>query len=204
MRPSQTLPEGYLQIGMFDITKNMRLVFLLNFIGLGLAVLFGGLFTGLLFALRPAEAAAGLSVEINNLGQIGLLVLGLLLLTAAMVVLHEAAHGLFFWLFTHRRPIFAFKGAYAYAAMPGWFFPRRYYLAVGFAPLVLLSLAGVVLMLFAPPAWFLGLIVFLVSNAAGAVGDLWVMGWLLLQKPGVLAQDQGDAVTLYALAAPPS
>lgn len=197
MQPSQALPEGYTLTGTFDITQNARLVLLLNLLGLGLAALFAALFTSLLFALRPAEAAAGFSVEITHLGQIAGLVVGLIALTAAMVVLHEAAHGLFFWLFTRSVPKFAFKGAYAYAAAPGWYFPRRYYLVVGLAPLVLLSLAGCALMLVIPPAWFLALVFFLVSNAAGAVGDLWVMGWLALQKSGVLAEDRGDAVVLY-------
>lgn len=199
MRPSQTLPEGYRQTGLFDITRDRRLVLLLNLLGLGLAALFWGVFSALLFAIRPAEAAAGLALEITRAGQMGLL--GLVLVSVVMVALHEGAHGLFFWLFTRRRPIFAFKIAYAYAAMPGWYFPRRAYLVVGLAPLVLLSLAGVALMGVVPPGWFLGLLVFLVSNAAGAVGDLWVMGWLLVHPRGTLAEDRGDAVALYEKAA---
>lgn len=197
MQPSQTLPDGYCLTGTFDITRNGRLVLLLNLLGLGLAAGFGGLFNGLLYGLRPFEATAGLSTEINNPGQFLGLILSLILITAAMVVLHEAIHGVFFWWYTRSRPKFAFKIAYAYAAAPGWYLPRRHYLVIGLAPLVLISLGGIILVLFIPPGWFLGWFIFLVSNAAGAVGDLWVMGWLLLQKPGVMAEDRGDAVALY-------
>jgi hypothetical protein len=62
---------------------------------------------------------------------------------------------------------------------------------------VLISLAGVVLFAFASPAWLLPTWFVLIMNAGGAVGDLFVAGWLICQPPGCFAQDRGDAVTLY-------
>lgn len=199
LKPRQTLPEGYRPIGTFDITTNPRLVLILNLVGLGIAAISAWVFSALLAWLRPQEAKTALAVEINSLGQLFGIILGLVALTALMMVLHEAAHGLFFWLFTRSRPQFAFKVVYAYAAMPGWFFPRWHYLVIGLAPLGLLSLLGIGLMAVMPPQGFLALILFLVGNAGGAVGDLWVMAWLMRQPPDVLAEDRGDAVTLYRL-----
>jgi hypothetical protein len=120
-----------------------------------------------------------------------------LVLTFLMIVVHELIHGLFFWLFTRERPTFGFKGAYAYAAAPDWYMPRNQYAIVGLAPLVLMTLAGLVL-LPVIPVWAIPALLFVVvTNAAGAVGDIAVVGWLLLQPRATLVNDIGDAVTLY-------
>jgi hypothetical protein len=99
--------------------------------------------------------------------------------------------------FTRTRPVFAFRGYYAYAAAPGWYFPRRQYILVSLAPLVLLSLLGLVALVFVPAGWFLPVILFMSFNGGGAVGDLAVFFWLLRQPSTCLAYDVGDAVTLY-------
>lgn len=65
------------------------------------------------------------------------------------------------------------------------------------APLVLLSVLGVALMAVVPASWFLGLLFILVTNASGAVGDLWVVIWLCASRAERYAKDSGDAVTLY-------
>jgi hypothetical protein len=114
-----------------------------------------------------------------------------------MLVLHELVHGAFFWLFTHQRPHFGFKGAYAYAAAPDWYIPRRQYMLVGISPLVVLSLLGVLLLPVLPAGALLPWLVALAGNAAGAVGDALIVGWLLFQPDSVLVQDHGDAVTVY-------
>jgi hypothetical protein len=101
-----------------------------------------------------------------------------------------------FW-FTRTRPVFAFRGYYAYAAAPGWYFPRRQYMLVSLAPLVLLSLLGLVLLAFVPAGWFLTVISFVAFNGSGAIGDLAVFIWLLRQPSTCLAYDVGEAVTLY-------
>lgn len=197
MIPTRDIPADYVPVGSIDIATDRRLLLGLNLLGLVLLVLSAWFFTRLLFVLRPDEGAASLEVEISGLGQFALLVVGLLVLSAVMVALHEAAHGLFFWLFSGSRPRFAFKGVYAYTAMPGWYFPRRFYAVVGLAPLLLLDLAVVLLLKVVPTGWLAALILFLVSNTAGSVGDLWVVTWLLTSPPGTLAEDRGDAVVFY-------
>jgi hypothetical protein len=112
-------------------------------------------------------------------------------------VLHELIHGLFFWLFTRTRPAFGFKGAYAYAAAPGWYIPRSQYIIVGLAPLVLITLGGFALLVVVP-AWLIPALLFVVvMNGAGAVGDIAVVGWLLVQPRATLVHDLGDAVAIY-------
>ena len=197
MKPTQTLPDNYHPIGSFDLRNNPQKLLQLNILGLFLFAGTGWLFSALLFALRPEEARSGLVIGFSSLGGIVQAILVVVGLTALMIVMHEAVHGAFFWIFTRTLPKFAFKGVYAYAAAPAWYLPKTQYLLVALAPLVLLSLLGVALMLVVPAGGFIILLLFLVSNASGAVGDLWVVGWLLRQPNSCYANDQGDAVTLY-------
>lgn len=55
---------------------------------------------------------------------IGIVVGGLIATYALTIVLHEAVHGVLLWAFTWTRPVFGFKGWYAYTDAPGWYLPR--------------------------------------------------------------------------------
>ena len=66
-------------------------------------------------------------------------------------VLHEAVHGLFFWLYTRDRPRFGFKGWYLYASAPGWYLSRNRFLVVGLSPLVTMTAAALGLAMVVPP-----------------------------------------------------
>lgn len=197
MKPTQSLPGNYHPAGVIDLSKSLRLAVVLNIAAIPLAALSGILFFHALGWLRPVESNRYLSLSISSLGE------GLLFLVSViggaflMIVLHEAVHGFFFWLFSHSRPVFGFRGAYAYAAAPGWYFPRGKYLWIGLSPLVVLSLAGVALMTFIPPTLFLILLYILILNFSGAIGDLLVCGWLLLKPVGTLVLDHGDSVAFF-------
>ena len=82
-------------------------------------------------------------------------------------------------------------------AAPDWYLPRNPYLIVGLAPLVLLTVLGLGLLpvlprSVLPPAWFA-----LTFNAAGAVGDMVVVGWLLTKPRSVLVNDEGDKFSVF-------
>jgi hypothetical protein len=151
--------------------------------------------------LRPDAAPVLILQGVGVLGAVGVLLLWIISLAAAtliMIVLHEAVHGIFFWLFSGRFPQFGFKGYYAYAAMPpGVYLQRDRYILTGIAPAVLLTLGGLA-MLPVLPAWTLPtLLFFLAGNASGSVGDVLVVVWLLSKPPGVLIEDNGAVMVLY-------
>jgi len=193
MQPTQTLPPDYMPYFTLDLSKSKRLVLLLNVLAIGLFIGFGYLFLRAAMALLPSGYTA--VQEDCFLSSLGFSLLAYLL----MLVLHELVHGLFFWFFTRQRPRFGFKGAYAFATAPGWYFPKRHYLAVGLAPLVALTLLGLLILQILPEGWLLPWLVAVAGNASGAIGDLLIVGWLLTQPEPVLIQDQGDAVTAYRL-----
>lgn len=198
MHASQTLPERYREAGTLDIARDRNLVIILNIAGLILVALSGWLFFQAIIRFRPDDAARGLSrVTIHNLIDLAGLIFWILLLTVVHVILHEAVHGLFFWIFTGARPRFAFRWTYAYAAAPGWFIPRNAFLVTTLAPLILISLGGLAMVPIFPPAGLLATWYILTMNAGGSVGDLLVAVWILRHTRHCRIQDRGDAVTLY-------
>jgi hypothetical protein len=197
LQPTKILPEGYSQAGILDLSSNRPVLIWLNIAGLGLFFLFGWIFLQILIMLRPLDVSEGLVVNLSNPVSIVLSCIVFILLNILMIILHEAAHGVFFWAFTRSCPEFAFRGLYAYAALPDWYLPRNMYLVTCLAPLVLISLAGILLLVFVPSKFFWSILVLMTLNASGAAGDFLVAAWLLLQPPTCLANDRGDAFSLF-------
>lgn len=191
MKATQRLPENYTLHGVFDI-HNVRLALLLNVVGIGLLFLFGWLFMAVADRLNDSFALMGL-------GQIFSLLSwwGILLALLVVIVLHELSHGLFFWLFSGERPFLGIGPGYAYAAAPGWYFPRNQFLLIGLAPLVLISGLGLLLLPFTNQPTAAWIVLTLTANAGGAVGDLAICGWLLTRPANTLTQDEGPVMRFY-------
>lgn len=197
MPTTQNLPGEYHSVGTFDLSNNPQAMLQLNILGFALFAAFTWVFYTLLNVLRPADARDGLAIGFSGMGGLVQITLATLLLMAGMILIHEAVHGICFWYFTRSMPKFALKLTYAYAAAPTWYLPKKQYLVTALSPLVGLSVLGILLMLVVPREVFMALLFFLVTNASGAVGDLWVVGWLLRQPQDCYVNDRGDAVTLY-------
>jgi len=192
---TQHLSPQYRLAGVLDIKHDRKLLLWLNSAGLVITIasifLFGW-WTGM---VRPDQA--GMDITVHSLLDILKLFGWVALASVLVVIIHEAIHGVFFWLFTGSRPVFAFKGACAYAAAPGWYLPRGAYMFTGIAPLVILSLAGLVVLAAAPASWLTLITLALVINASGSVGDLAAVIWLARQPASCLAQDFGDRIEIY-------
>ncbi len=196
MRPTQLLPPNYVARGTIDI-HNKRTLLLVSLLGLVLMCLFSVLFTFLLYQMRPVDFNTDPVNHLFGSKNLWVQTIGLLAILIPMLLLHEALHGLAFWIFTHDRPRFAFKVFYAYASLPGWYLPRAQYLVSALLPFTVITLLGFLLLGFLPPTWFIPLLLVIVSNAAGSVGDLVVTVWLLTRRHGTLVVDMGDAVTFF-------
>lgn len=195
MQPISDLPPDYTLQREIDLSKDKRLALLLSLGALILLPLFIWLFASLALRLRPE--LRGLSWEIDRLSQLGVVVVGLLALIVVQMIVHELLHGLGFWLFTQHRPHYAFKGLYAYAAAPDWYLLRNQHIAVGLAPIVGMTLIGLLLLVVVPINWVPPLLVLLTLNGAGSIGDLVVVGWMVPQPRTALVRDSGDAVAIY-------
>lgn len=195
MNATNNLPEGYHANSTFDL-KSRKVLIWLNVLGLIALIIFLFLFGAVFMVLRP-ESFGSVTISTDSILDTLLFILTLAATIFAVLVLHEMIHGLFFWLFSRERPIFGFKGFYAYATLPGWYFPKNQYLVIGSAPLILISLLGIMFVRIVPfnSLWMIFLA--LVVNASGSIGDLVVVTQLIFKPRTTLAQDFVDTITFY-------
>jgi len=114
-----------------------------------------------------------------------------------LVILHEGIHGLCFWMITGKRPVFSLGPGYAAAAAPGIYIARGPYLVTALSPLVVMTAIGLLLISFVSSSILFHVTFITVLNIAGAVGDLWVAGGVIIKQGPVLVQDFGDRVVVY-------
>ena len=202
-RPTATkrLPEGYRLYQSLNLIKDPKLLLTLSMASI---VLFVGTWVGLgwLFQwLRPGVAygVVGFSFAITSVPGILSPFLVILGVTLVMLIVHEAIHGIFFRVFTGGRVKFAFKGAYAYAAAPDWYLPKKPYMVISLAPLVLMTVGGLLALLWVPLDWITPIILLLAMNTSGSVGDLYVFLLLTRMEKDVLIQDFGEKMMIYTL-----
>jgi len=191
---TKTLPEGYTLNRTLDLRQTKNLI-LVNVLGVVLLIASWIGFAGLANALHPGSM--NFSISSGNLGSAFLSLLTFVIVIVVMLFVHEGFHGLCFWVFTKTRPLFAFKGFYAYAAAPEWYLPKGQYLITGLAPLVGITVICVALMFVLPVWWMSPLVWMLVLNTSGACGDLWMVYWLLRLPSDVMSRDKGDVLEFY-------
>ncbi len=115
-----------------------------------------------------------------------------------MIVVHEAIHGLVFALWGGK-PYFGAKLPVAFfCGAKNQIFRRNAYVVVGLAPLVVITVAGIVLTLVAP-----GLAAYVllgtVGNVSGAAGDVWAVLRILRQPVHVLVEDTDSGYRVWEL-----
>lgn len=134
--------------------------------------LLGGLaFAGLDAASLRAHPGATLFRGLPVVVWLLVVVLANIVAYLLMIPLHEGIHALVI-LALRGSPRFGLKWPIAaYCTAPGQLFPRRAYQIVALAPLVVLTVAGIVLTWFFPVSGLL-LWLFWVGNVSGAAGDL--------------------------------
>jgi hypothetical protein len=187
---TKTLPEGYAQSGEINLKKNKQLAIILNVAAVLVAIAVFVILAIFAAPVRPGILRlSGSFTTWTLLIQLGLMVL--------LFTLHELIHGIFFWVFTRSRPVFAVRALYACAGAPDWYIPARQYAVVTIGPLAVIGTVGVLLMLLVPESWVL-VIAFLVAlNTGGAVGDLLVFNRIFKLPRTSFANDTGDVITFY-------
>ena len=195
MKATQTLPLNYQPSGKFDL-KNMKQIIWMNVAGLIILIFSIWIFSWLLAQTRP-EIENSFSFQFSSLSTILISITTLLFTIIIVMLLHEGFHAFFFWLFSKQKPIIGIKGAYAYASLPGWYFPRNQYLVIGIAPLVFITIIGIILLVFMPASALNLVLVALIINTSGAAGDIFVVVWLLTKPTTTYALDQIETIEFF-------
>ena len=187
---TKTLPEGYALSGEINLKTNKRLAIILNLAAVPVGVLSFFLLANIATLIRPSlmDSSGTLTAGTAAIA-VGLVVI--------LMTIHELIHGVFFWIFTRSKPVFALRLFYAYAGAPDWYIPARQFAFVVLSPLVIIGAVGFLLMLLVPESWVLFIAFLVALNTGGSMGDLLVFVHLLKLPPASLANDTGDVVTFY-------
>ncbi len=176
--------EGYKEIGRLEFSK--ELVYTL--IGTCILALFAfGYFFFALYALFTGKESG---VNIASVPAISLFI--------GTLILHELVHGFFVSKYGGK----PHYGAGIYFILPYLYtttktiFSRNQLIIICIAPLIVISIAGVAAMAAFPRiAHFI--LIPLVVNASGSVGDLWMIRNLLRYPEHILAEDQKTGTIIY-------
>jgi hypothetical protein len=197
------LPTNYRQQATLDLSKSKNVIIGAIVFGIVLLIAVGWLLVQFTHLLRPI-ALEGirfreiLTITPDGQPSIVLPIVDAVVAFVLVMFIHELVHGVFFWWFSGQRPTFGVKGLFVYAAArPEVYLPRNQYIVVGTAPLVLLTLVGLLLMVIVPVVAVSILSLFIAFNAAGAAGDLVMAVRLLSYSPNTLIQDSDTGVIVY-------
>lgn len=191
MKATKTLPETYSLAWEANVEKDKRLMWLLQLLAIpwALVVL---LLLGIYAYWFRADVVVAPKITLPLWA-----ILAVLAVTIVTIILHELVHGVLFWLYTRERPKFGFKLLYAYASAPDWYFSTSIYWLIGLGPLVFLSLVGMALLPFIPLSWLPYLLLGIFLNAAGAIGDLYIVIRLAFEPAGTLVLDEGTGFRVF-------
>jgi hypothetical protein len=206
MQVTTVLPTDYHRQATLDLSKSREAIAGAIVSGIVLLITVGWLLVQFTTLFRPTALEGLRFCDIQTIAPDGgtsitipfQLIVDIVVAFVLVVPIHELIHGLYCWRFTGKRPSFRIKGLYVHAAAPSEvYFPRNQYLIVGIAPLVLLTLVGLLLMIIVPVIVVPILMLFIAFNAAGAAGDLLMVACLLSYSPDTLMQDNGSGVIAY-------
>lgn len=196
--PVHKLPDNYRQDYYLSITDNKNLV-MLNILSIVLLIGFLVLSVGWQRVVMALRGPYTVETQIPTV----LLIIAVL----SVLVLHEFIHGITIrW--AGYAPRYGMEGIklgpvtipyilYATTKHEAYF-RRTPYMIIALAPVVVITLVGMVLMIVLPD-YVMGYIVgAIVINGAGAVGDLW-MTWVLRNYPEeqTLIKDEADAIRVF-------
>jgi hypothetical protein len=195
MRSVKTLPANYQPSKILDLSST-RVAIWLNLAAIPLLFGYSWLFSLIFSSLQSANPFPdGLWSVVTSFSIKDWL---FLLLTIIFILsFHEMIHGAFFWIFTRERPKFGLRGGYAYASAPDWYLPINQYLIVGLSPFVVISILGIIFATFLPVSLLPYLLLIVSFNAAGALGDMIVVAWIVMQAKTILVRDQGDKFSTF-------
>jgi hypothetical protein len=180
------LPDGYAETQHIVLTEPgtyLRLN-LLALIPMGIALLLMAIWS----ALLPASSS-GAGPEWW---------LSVVLVLVLVLPLHELIHGVAIQRIGHRvRYGIRLDKGVLFATADDALFRRGEYIFVALLPLVAITLAGMALLPLVPDGWRWTLVIGVVLNAGGAVGDVWSVWVLLRHPPGVIVRDEGDSFRIY-------
>ena len=189
MNTVQVLPENYKEVCSIDLQKNKKEALIVNGIGGAVSlVMYIIMETRLPFMVWIFEKA--------DKGQLLPALAALILGTVIYVILHEFTHGVTMKVMGGKQVKYGFTGMYAFAGSSMDYFPKRQYICIALAPVVLWGIIFAVMQLclrgWEWAVWFLQ-----IMNIGGAAGDIYVTARVAGMPQTILVMDTGVNMTVY-------
>ncbi len=183
--PPRTRPP---EVAGYRLAEHQRFDMLQGSIAGMVLIPFWWVFFTVMVGLLGGRYIDGATVTLSNM------LLGIAIALVLVPLLHEAVHGIAAML-AGVRPSYGMGPGFAYTTFPD---PvgKRAYLLIGIAPLMVLSAIGLPLAVVWDAAAG-AIIFFLVVNAAGAIGDLWMSWRIVFQPRDALFVDLADGFAVY-------
>jgi hypothetical protein len=197
MRTLRAAPTGYVEFGRLDLDEHTKRRLIGLSVGWSVVSLVG--VCAVASGLRTIEIV--ITPEQLESFQVWGFLAGALAATVGAgvgtILAHEAVHGALLWWLTGDRPTFGFKGWYAYAAAPGWYFARDWFLLVALAPAVVVTAVSLALFAVLPLVPALVMLVVAYTNLLGSIGDLYI-SWLVIRLPrSTIIEDRPEGVAWH-------
>ena len=187
MKAVNALPEGYKELYSVDLQKNKKTALIVNL----LAVVIGAAMAFPMHLVVPITTFFEGEED---------LIIRMLVLFASIIlymILHELVHGISMKLCGTRKVKYGFTGAYAFAGSEDYY-PKKEYIFIALAPVVLWGVVLAALNFVVPEEWFWIIYIVQIMNISGAAGDFFVTLKFLRFPDDILVKDYGVSMVVYS------
>ena len=192
-RTVTSLPAGYNEAQFMRLTEAKRLLWL-NLAALGVMLVAGAVFWGIMYVYHGLlEGPLIIDQLPDSMSRVSAI-----LLMVAIIPLHEFFHGIMMSYYGHEvRYGIKWRKGVVYATTDNGLFWRSQFMLIALAPLFFISLIAIFLSLFLPLGLSFWLLVAASLNAAGAIGDLYMIYVGYPYPPDALIRDEEDGMRIY-------
>ena len=190
MKAVETLPEGYREFYSIDLQNNKKVLLIVNFLAVIIAVL-------LLFPMLFLVPISSLFEIDKGLGNYVIRFIALIVLMIAYMLLHEITHGIAMKICGTKKVKYGFTGLYAFAGSNDYY-NKKSYIFIALAPIVLWGLVIAIINPFVPLEWFWVVYFLQIINISGAAGDLFVTIKFSGFPKDILIRDYGVGMTVFS------
>lgn len=187
MNAVNVLPEGYEELYSLDLQKDKQKALLVN--GIALAI-------GVLMAV-PMHFVVTITTLFDISEGYIFRMLSLALLSVGYLILHELVHGVAMKICGTKKVKYGFTGLYAFAGSED-FYPKKPYIFIALAPVVLWGIVLAVVNFLVPTEWCWIIYLVQIMNISGAAGDFFVTIKFSQFPDDILVKDHGVGMVVYS------
>ncbi|MBR3954306.1 MAG: DUF3267 domain-containing protein [Clostridia bacterium] len=187
MNAVNVLPEGYKEFYSLDLQKDKKKALLVNGIALAISVIM----------VIPMHFVVPITTLFDISKGYIFKMLTLVLLLVVYMILHELVHGVAMKLCGTKKVKYGFTGLYAFAGSED-FYPKKPYIFIALAPVVLWGIVLAVVNILVPTEWFWIIYILQIMNLSGAAGDFFVTIKFSQFPDDILVKDHGVGMVVYS------